>query len=482
MNRKNSYDIVKRIGDCSLFCCYTVEYGMVGGEYMYIKEVRGVKVPRILLPEEKVNMKKWAVVACDQFTSNKKYWTEVEKFVSGAPSTLHMILPEIYLEESDKDDRIAFTQKIMHKYVEDGVLNALPDGFVLTERRMGGVIRKGLLVALDLEEYSYEEGAKSYIRASEQTVVERIPPRVAIREGAILETPHIMVMIDDPEDTVIGPLSKAKPRLKKLYGFDLMMNGGHIEGYLVDDEADIDSTLNAIDALPVIDGMKFCVGDGNHSLATAKAVWENAKEALTEDERENSPLRYALVELINLRDKNIEFMPIHRMLFKVNATKCLQYIVDNLNKDGQKAKLIFSSRRKDLIANVKKNTIAFISKDSAGRIEVENMKGAILHEEVQPILEKYISENGGTIDYIHSAEECAAFASEYDNLGLFMPALDKESFYDTVVKCGVLPKKSFSLGEAEQKRYYLECRLIVKEEEIGYSQEEEPAEEEEVEF
>lgn len=439
----------------------------------------GIRVPEILLPSnEKVNMKKWAVIACDQFTANPQYWNEVERAVGSSPSTLHMILPEIYLEEPDKKDRIAFAKNTMKRYIDEGILELLPQGFVLVERHMGDVVRKGLMAALDLEEYSVDAEDKPLIRASEQTLMERIPPRMEIRRGAMVESPHVLVMIDDPDDTVIGPVYRERKELPMLYDFELMKEGGKIRGYMVENEYLVKGVLDAIAGLETVDGMRFCVGDGNHSLATAKAVWDETKALLPKEEWEGHPLRYALVEIINLQDANVQFMPIHRVLYKVNTTKCLQFILDKLNASGSEARLIYSTRRNNLMSLSDDFVIPFISKDSAGRIEITKPSKRLASEEIQPIIEQYLDENASSsVDYLHTERECLDIAMEYDNLALLMPVLKKENFFHLVAECGVMPKKTFSLGEAEQKRYYLECRLIENVEVEEEESEEPPMEE-----
>jgi len=433
----------------------------------------GITIPEILLPiEEKVNMRKWAVIACDQFTANGQYWADVERFVGSSPSTLHMMLPEIYLNDSDRDDRIHFAKQTMEKYLNEGVLALLPRGLILVERTVGSVVRKGLMVAIDLQQYSVDPEDKPLIRPSEKTLMERIPPRIEMRRDAMVEMPHVLVLIDDKEDSVIGRVYNERGRLPVLYDFDLMKDGGHIKGYMVEDEALIDHVLEAVAELPTVDGMRFLVGDGNHSIATAKAVWDEAKLTVPEEQWEGHPLRYTLVELVNLEDPTVEFMPIHRVLYKVNSTKCLQYIVDKLNSKGTEARLIFSSRKNNLASFSDQFVIPFISRDSAGRIEITKPTRLSAAEEIQPIIEQFLSENTtADIDYIHDPDECTEIAKNYDNLGFIMPALKKEDFFEMVAKCGVMPKKTFSLGEAEQKRYYLECRLI------AHAEIEEPAEE-----
>lgn len=448
---------------------------------MSIANNPGIAIPRILIPDEKVNMKKWAVIACDQYTSDKRYWAEAEKFVGNAPSTLHMMLPEAYLDEPDKQERIADTRDTMYDYIEAGILKELPEGFILVERMIHGIPRKGLMVLIDLEEYEFDITKKPLVRPTEQTVRDRIPPRMQIRMDAAVEMPHILALIDDPENTVIEPVYEKRLQLKKLYDFDLMLGGGPIAGYFVDSYEIISGVLHAMESLPTHDGMKICVGDGNHSLATAKEIWNRAKLSLTEEELAESPLRYALVELINLHDPALSMLPIHRALFGVNPATCIQYIVEKLNSRGLGARLIFS-RRRITAETMDPNTIYFNSKDSMGRIELSRISGNLMLEDLQVVLEQFAAEHPSAhLDYIHGDEAIAELKTQYDTLCFILPALSKESFMDTIVRCGVLPKKCFSLGEPDEKRFYLECRLLVlpDEEEVPEEPEEEPAEFEE---
>ena len=421
----------------------------------------GVLIPRIMLPDEKVNMKKWSVVACDQFTSDRGYWQDVEKTVGNAPSTLHMILPEVFLGDEDVEERIEDTKQAMLDYIEGGVLTELPEGFMLVERTIGGAVRKGLIACIDLEDYDYDIKKRPLIRATEDTLLERIPPRVNIRQGAAVELPHVLLIMDDPTDSVIGTLVNAKDNLKEMYDFDLMENGGHMTGWLCVDEAVNNRVLDAIEALPLCDGMRFAVGDGNHSLATAKTVWESAKQAMTEEEAQNSPLRYALVEIVNLRDAGVTIKPIHRAIMRVSPAFCIQRVCDILNEMGLKAKLMYYRSTTNLKKVEAAHTILVKTKQTAGKIELTNPKHLLAVGDVQPALEQFLKENpASSIEYLHGDEQFAEFANKYDTATFYMPPVNKEDFFDTIVKCGVLPKKTFSMGEANEKRYYTECRLL----------------------
>lgn len=438
-------------------------------------EKLGVAVPEILIPNEKINMRKWSVIACDQYTSNPQYWNEVERIVGSSPSALHIMLPEIYLNAPDVQQRIAGSKEVMRSYLDDSVLNLLPPGFILVERFINGIPRKGLMVNVDLECYDYDPYEKPIVRASEQTLMERIPPRVEIRREADVEMPHVFLLMDDKENTVIEPAWQKRTSFPKLYDFELMQGGGRVVGYFIDNKEVEQQILDAMAALPTHDGMRFCVGDGNHSLATAKAVWEEAKQTMTVEEQAESPLRYALAELVNLYDNAMAMRPIHRVVEGVNASKCIQYVVDQLNARGAEAKLIFSRRKPSMQETSAAQVIFFTSKDSAGRIEIGRPVSPLIVGEIQPVLEKFVRENPSSrLEYVHGDEELEELSKQYDTLGFIMQTMDKEEFFDRIIECGVLPKKCFSLGEANEKRYYLECRLLTDAEEAV---EEEPEEE-----
>ncbi len=293
-----------------------------------------IQIPDLYLPRSGVDLNKWAVIACDQFTSQPEYWQKVEEVVGKAPSTLKLIFPEVYLDKPGADERIQRIQHTMLDYLSSGLL--VPQaGMVYVERQVGGKLRKGLVLALDLEHYDYSKGSQSLIRATEGTIIERLPPRIRIREGAKLELPHILVLIDDPERTVIEPLGKSKSLLKELYDFDLMAGSGHLNGYLVNNPSIEASVVRALEQLanPQIFATKygvstnqpvllFAMGDGNHSLATAKAIWEMKKSKVGMDH----PSRYALVEIENVHDEGLEFAPIHRVIFglKQDIFKAMQ--------------------------------------------------------------------------------------------------------------------------------------------------------------
>ena len=392
----------------------------------------GVRVPELLLPNKDVDMTKWAVVACDQFTSQPDYWNETEKIVGDAPSTLRIMLPELYLDKPDEAERIASINAHMKEYVEKGVLENKGEGFAYVVRSVDGKTRKGLIVALDLENYDYTKGSTTLIRATEGTIVERIPPRLRIRKDAPLEMPHILVLIDDPERTVIEPIGEKLDKTEKLYDFDLMQKGGHIKGYLVKDEGQIKGAIDALTALIDKDAyakkyntdqapLLFAMGDGNHSFATAKANWERIKAEKGLTAKDEHPARYCLVELENVHDEGIVFEPIHRVIFNV-GDKAVEWISNKLTEPP------------------------------AAQLEVGTLQNAL------DILIKETA--GATIDYIHGADVVMDLGTKEGNMGFLLPPMDKSAFFRTVIFDGALPRKTFSMGEANEKRYYLECRSI----------------------
>ena len=406
----------------------------------------------ILIP--KVNFEKWSVVACDQYTSEPEYWEQVAKIVSDAPSTLKITYPEVFLSIGDGEERIANINATMRKYIDDGIFEELSNSMIYVEREIAqGKIRKGVIGAIDLEEYDFSKGSGSLVRATEGTVLERIPPRVKIRENAPLELPHIMILIDDEKKEIIETIGEKKENFEKLYDFDLMMNGGHIAGW----------KINGIDADALICGLGklsdefhdkyetdaaeliFAVGDGNHSLATAKTCWENLKKNLTEEEKETHPARFALCELVNLHDDALEFEPIHRVLFDVDKDNFIKelnnfYEVSEDECDAQYFECVFEDERKK-----------FYIKNPSSNLAVGTL---------QKFIDFYIEKFGGTVDYIHGEDVTLRLGTQKGNMGFILSAMEKNQLFKTVIKDGALPRKTFSMGEANEKRFYFEAKKI----------------------
>lgn len=423
----------------------------------------GIIFPEILIPESKTNLKKWAVIACDQFTSDEDYWIRTSKIVGGAPSTLHIIIPEAFLKSEDISERVSHARSTMANFIEDGVLVRLPKGVVLVERETPYGTRVGVMLAVDLEAYDVDHTKKPIIRATEQTVADRIPPRVKLREASILECPHIMLVIDDMRNTVLGPVYDYRKQAVQIYDTPLMMDGGNVKGWFIDDEEILDGITGALEDLKSRsnDGILFAVGDGNHSLASAKAVWESRKQQLTEEERDSSPLRYALVEVVNLYDNGLSMLPIHRMLFNVEPSTALRTLVSILNSMGTEARMMYTKGgRTPVKPGVQ--LINFESKMSKGRIELAKPQHELVGVTLTAALDRLLEEMPkAEIDYIHGDEEFHELANEHGCLGFLMEPMAKEELFESVIEFGVLPRKTFSLGRPEEKRYYFECRLLV---------------------
>ena len=408
----------------------------------------GVEIPKIVLPNPGVDLAKWAVVACDQYTSEPEYWQQVEELVGDNPSTLRLTFPEIYLEDENPEDRIIKINKTMSRYLSDGVLEEKDEGFVYVERIANGRTRKGLILALDLDCYDYTKGSQTLIRPTEGTVLARIPPRVKVRENAPIELPHILMLIDDPEKKIIEPLSVKKNYLTKLYDFELMMNGGSITGYRVNSETDLLSILTGLQHNHRLqDGFLFAAGDGNHSLATAKTVWENTKLTLSEVERENHPARFALVEVVNVHDDGLIFEPIHRVVFGVEPEELIREI----------------GEVRVIVETENNHTIRFVAGKSEGFVELREQDQNLAVGNLQKSLDEYINNHPEVkIDYVHGDEVVEKLGKQPGNIGFFLPVMDKTDLFKTVIVDGALPRKTFSMGESNEKRYYLEARKIRK--------------------
>lgn len=414
-----------------------------------------LKRANILLPKD-VDMTKWSVVACDQYTSEPEYWKEVEKEVGSSPSTLNLILPELYLEDTDVEDRIKKINKTMEEYLDESMFNEYKDTMIYLERtQKDGKVREGLMAMVDLEDYSYEKGSQTLIRATEKTVIERIPPRLKVRENASLELPHIMILIDDEKKNIIESLKDKVTSEDVVYDFDLMENGGHIKGYKLSDEV-INGIESGLESLMDKDYFEkkynvknkgvllFAMGDGNHSLATAKANYENLKKTMSEDEYLNNPARYALVEVVNLHSPALEFEPIHRVIFNTDVDNLVEelhkYYDINEYGDGEYFELV--------------------TKDFDKRLYISNPKSNIAVGSIQMFLDDYLKDHSGKLDYIHGDETTRSMGSEEGNVGILFEAMPKEELFRTVILDGALPRKTFSMGHSYDKRYYLEARKI----------------------
>ena len=413
-----------------------------------------VRPVSILLPSPEVPAETWACVACDQFTSEPEYWEKADRIAGENPSALRLILPECYLKESAI--RVPVIHRTMADYLSRGILTeAVSDGFILCERTLAGGTRLGLIAGVDLEQYSFEKGSLPLVRPTEQTIASRLPARLEIRRGAPVELTHIMILIDDPDRTVLEPLREKKASLRPLYDFDLMLSGGHLAGWAVESGEDLNRVSRALNALAEGKGehpLLLAVGDGNHSLATAKASWEEIKKTLSPEERETHPARWALCEIVNIHDTALLFEPIHRLLRPVNREALLS------------AWREYAAARGMALSSGKTGPHCFTLL-SGGREEtltVENPEGTIPCETLQLFLDDYLQKHPETeIDYIHGDASLKTLSAAEDTLGFLLPPIDKGSFFRDVEKLGVLPRKTFSMGEANEKRYYMEARKIL---------------------
>ncbi|MBE6844723.1 MAG: DUF1015 domain-containing protein [Ruminococcus sp.] len=408
----------------------------------------------ILIPNKNVNINNWAVIACDQYTSEAEYWQQTEKIVENDLSTLNLILPEIFLENDNVADRIKNIHNNMDKYLADGIFDEYKNSMIYIERiQSNGILRAGILGMIDLEEYDFSKGSTSQVRATEATVIERIPPRVKIRDGASLELPHIMILIDDENKTVIEPLENDKNKMQKLYDFELMQNGGKISGYLIDNDKCSD-IISKLDILGDAEGFRkkyncsdillYAMGDGNHSLATAKEFYEQLKKNNPDKDFSNHPARYALAEIVNLHSPALDFEAIHRIITDADTDKLFSEMTNTLG----------------LSETPSEQSFTYILNGIEKTLYIHNKNSNLTVGSLQNFLDKYLSENKGKIDYIHGTDTVRNLAKQKNSIGFILPDMAKSELFPTVIKDGALPRKTFSMGHAEDKRYYIECRKI----------------------
>lgn len=386
----------------------------------------------ILLPAK--NPEKWAVIACDQYTSEPEYWENVRKTVGNAPSAFNIIFPEVFLGKNNAD-RISKINATMKSYLESGVFNEYKNTFVYTERTLkNGKTRRGIVGLIDLDNYSYEKGSKALIRATEATVKERIPARVEIRRGAHLEMPHVMLLCDDPENLLIGGLASNTGDFECLYDFDLMCGGGHIRGFAPDKAATEALRRHTEELLQKNGGgLLFVVGDGNHSLAAAKEC-----AAL-------GGSHYALVEVVNIHDTSLEFEPIYRVLFGVEPQNVIEDFIEKcggeyIGADAQRFTCVYGNTEREI-------SVRPASKLAVGTLQAYLDDYLKVHKDVK-------------IDYIHGSDSLKKLAGERNALGFLFDGMKKDELFDAVRQDGSLPRKTFSMGVADDKRFYLECRKI----------------------
>lgn len=405
----------------------------------------------ILLPKN-ADHEKWAVVACDQYTGEPAYWQETDSIVGDAPSTLRLILPEVYLEQSGVEQRIEKIHSAMSDYLAKGVFEEHKDALIYIERTQDdGKVRAGIVGAIDLEQYDYRKGSTSQVRATEATVVERIPPRIKIRQGAPIELAHIMILIDDDNKTVIEPLAEKTDAMKKVYDFPLMQKGGSIKGWLLSEEDKV-AVLSALDEkksrLAGGNTLLYAMGDGNHSLATAKEYYEQLKRENPGKDMSNHPARYALAEIVNLHSPALEFEAIHRIVMGADEEELMAYLADklSLSETGRETQQSFVS-----VNNGDKKT--WYIGNELSKLTVGSLQSA---------LDDYLKEHDCKIDYIHGEEVVDELAAKKGNIGFVLPDMQKSELFPTVIHDGALPRKTFSMGHAWDKRYYIEARKITE--------------------
>ncbi len=434
----------------------------------------GLAVPRILMPTPDIDMNTWAVIACDQYTSEPEYWKEVEEYVSSAPSTYNLIFPEVYLEEPDKDERIAAIHRSMEHYLQQGILHEHePSLFLVYRTTPDSPPRWGLIAALDLEQYDYSDDTTSRIRPTEGTIEARIPPRKQVREKASLELPHILVLIDDMKKKVIEPLARSAETYEKVYDFDLMKNGGHITGYKISDEESIQGVVEALRELAdpknftqrhgTDDVLLYAMGDGNHSFATAKAVWEDIKRTHQDDpDLMNHPARWALVEVENIYDEGLVFEPIHRVVFG-GEFEGFSRELERIAPVEFHSCATVAEVMEAVESEAEGHRIGFADAERIGYFSMSSPAATIAAGTAQTAIDSYIgNRSDASVDFIHGQDSTYSLGTKSGNFAVFLPSLDKRDFFKTVVHDGALPKKTFSMGEAHEKRYYVEARKIVR--------------------
>ena len=425
-------------------------------------ETYGMAVPRILVPAPHIDLKAWAVVACDQYTQEKDYWERAQKVREGKPSALSLILPEAYL--SEKDARVAQIHAAMSEYARGGVFAEPFEGMVYVERGTAFErTRRGLVAAIDLDAYDWRAGSTALIRATENTIVERIPARMDIRKNAPLEIPHIMLLVNDPRGLLVEGAGHIARALTPLYDTELMLGAGHITGYALSGEA-LDGAARALEALARQNTQQdgsvflFAAGDGNHSLASAKAVWEELKQG---GAAADHPARFALVEIVNIYDDGLTFEPIHRVVFNAKPRDLIAFMESRFAVRAAPC-----PAPPELLLRVEQSThtIGFAARGDSRELICAALAappGGLAVSAVQPALDEYLAAHQEcSVDYIHGARELLGIARQNDATAIVMPPIEKNSFFSTIARTGVLPRKSFSMGEASEKRFYLECRKL----------------------
>lgn len=393
----------------------------------------------ILLPDgDKTDMTKWSLIACDQYTSEPEYWERAEALVSDAPSTLRLFLPEIYLDKSES--RTPVINQTMREY-EKTILKEHKNTMIYVKRTIpDGRVREGIVGKVDLEAYDYRKGSDAPVRATEQTVIERIPPRVAIRRDAVVELPHIMMLCDDSDDALFSMLRNNAHGYQTAYDFSLMQGAGDIKGYYIDSK-DTDKVTDFIEKKREC-GLCLCVGDGNHSLASAKALYEEIKAEIGETAAAEHPARYALCEIVNIHSDALDFEPIHRLIVDCDTDDLLSYIKAS-SKNASDA-----------------HALRYITANGEGTVYFDRTSAGISVDPLQKLLDEYLSTHKGSIDYIHGDDSLKKLSGKEGAIGIFCEPISKQGLFDAVKEGGSLPRKTFSMGVAKEKRHYLEARRI----------------------
>ena len=424
-----------------------------------------VRVPRVLLPTASVDVHRWAVIACDQYTSQPEYWAQVEEIVGQAPSTLRMVLPELHLGAPDVAQRVHACQAAMHDYLTRGLLERR-EAIVHVERTHSGGVQQGLLVELDLEAYDFASTATTPVRSTEGTVLDRLPPRMAVRRDAPLELPHIMVLYDDPDGTVLAPVLAARAQLEQAYDTDLMLGSGHVSGRLVTDPELQASIFAALDALVTPAAYEdryglsadhpllFAMGDGNHSLATAKAIWNEHKAA---GAGSDDPARWALVELVNLHDDSLSFEPIHRVVF--DGAAAADDLVAAIGATERPADSLQEAL--DAVEAGGAQRFAVVRPEGVSVVEVTDPTHQLAVGTLQSALDRWLADHpDAEVDYVHGEDVAADLGGRPGNVAFLLPGIGKDAFFRSIAVDGPLPRKTFSMGHAHDKRFYLEARAI----------------------
>ena len=429
----------------------------------------GIHLPTILIPNNSIDKKKWAVIACDQYSSQSDYWDNVSNFVKDAPSTLHIIYPECYLNKDNEDQRIKEINANMERYLNESIFKSIADSFIFVKRTLrSGKVRSGLICAIDLDKYDFNKDSTSPIRATEGTIVERIPPRLKIRKDAPLELPHVMVLVDDKAAPLIAPFNDYIKDKEPLYTTDLMQESGKITGYQINDKKLLKNFLSSLKIVAnkknfkqkynTNDLLLFAIGDGNHSLATAKSNWEILKKELNKKEQKNHPAKYALIELNSIYDLGIEFEPIHRVLFDCDYNTFLKDFTNQF--DTQISTFNKDETTSFALSIVKEQQFLLIHQGSVSHIKINNPSTSLTVGTVQQFIDDWLKKNNAKIDFIHGVEASFELSNNKNNFAIVLPNISKDDFFKTVVKDGSFPRKTFSMGEAHEKRFYYEARKI----------------------